>query len=242
MAGGSRVSSRTPWRWVVPIVFGVSGFSFVVSAISADGSDLRPTGSSVGSLLAERSERISADRAVAQQLRQEIGALSELSDDGSTKERQQRDDLRAATGIMEARGPGLRVTLDDAPRDLEVPGLDPNALIVHQQDLQAFVNALWAGGAEAVTLQGQRLVSTTGIKCVGNTVVLDGVPYTPPYVIEAIGDVPSLQYGLGSSQDVQTYSRYAERYELGYDVKTTDELTAPAYAGTVSLTHAKVSG
>ena len=80
------------------------------------------------------------------------------------------------------------MTLTDAPRSVDVPGLDPNVLVVHQQDIQAFVNALWAGGAEAISLQGQRLISTTGIKCVGNTVVLDGVPYSPPYVIEAIGD------------------------------------------------------
>ena len=52
---------------------------------------------------------------------------------------------------------------------------------MHQQDIQAVVNALWAGGAEAMTIQGQRVISTTGIKCVGNTVVLHGVPYSPPY-------------------------------------------------------------
>ena len=50
------------------------------------------------------------------------------------------------------------------------------------------VNALWSGGAEAMTIQGQRVISTTGIKCVGNTVLLHGVPYSPPYVITAVGD------------------------------------------------------
>ena len=58
---------------------------------------------------------------------------------------------------------------------------------MHQQDIQAVVNALWAGGAEAMTIQGQRVVSTTGIKCVGNVVILHGVPYSPPYRISAIG-------------------------------------------------------
>ena len=55
------------------------------------------------------------------------------------------------------------------------------------------VNALWSGGAEAMTLQKQRVISTTGIKCVGNTVVLHGVPYAPPYEITAIGDLDALQ-------------------------------------------------
>ena len=59
------------------------------------------------------------------------------------------------------------------------------------------VNALWSGGAEAMTIQGQRVIATTGIKCVGNTVVLHGVPYAPPYVISAIGDPEKLQHGAG---------------------------------------------
>ena len=119
-----------------------------------------------------------------------------------------------------------------------MPGLDPNALVVHQQDLQAFVNALWAGGAEAVSLQGQRIVSTTGIKCVGSTVVLDGVPYAPPYVIEAVGDVGGMNFSLATSPEVATYGRYAEKYQLGLDVEPDEDIDVAAYAGTVALQHA----
>ncbi|CAN5157429.1 DUF881 domain-containing protein [soil metagenome] len=236
MARGSRATSRSSWRLVVPLVFGVSGFLFVVSAISADGSDLRPAGDTVDSLLAERAARIGEDRIQARGLLREIRALSEQADTSSTKaERRRLGELQAATGLVPAIGPGLRVTLNDAPRGMEVPGLDPNALLVHQQDIQAFVNALWSGGAEAVTLQGQRLITTTGIKCVGSTVVLDGIPYAPPYVIEAVGNVDLLKAGLAASQEVQTYERYADRYELGLDVVSESKLTAPAYAGTISL-------
>ena len=91
--------------------------------------------------------------------------------------------LRGAGRPDPVRGPGLTVTLDDAPerRDRLGGHATPNDLVVHQQDIQAVVNALWAGGAEAMTIQGQRVIATTGIKCVGNTVVLHGVPYSPPY-------------------------------------------------------------
>ena len=105
-------------------------------------------------------------------------------------------ELESPTGLTALEGPGLRVTLTDAPKSVDPGGEDPNLLVVHQQDIQAFVNALWAGGAEAIALQGQRLISTTGIKCVGNTVLLDGVPYSPPYVIEAIGDTASMNEEL----------------------------------------------
>jgi uncharacterized protein YlxW (UPF0749 family) len=131
------------------------------------------------------------------------------------------------------------VSLTDAPRSVDVPGLDPNVLVVHQQDIQAFVNALWAGGAEAVSLQGQRLISTTGIKCVGNTVVLDGVPYSPPYVIEAIGEPARLNLALDQSPEVVTYRDYVERYQLGLETRTLADIEMKAYGGTVGLTHAR---
>ena len=91
------------------------------------------------------------------------------------------------------RGPGVTITLSDAPEDVinSTTG-DVNPLLVHQQDIQAVVNALWKGGASAVTIQGQRVVSTTGIKCEGNSVQLQGVPYPQPYVIQAVGDQGAL--------------------------------------------------
>ena len=83
----------------------------------------------------------------------------------------------------------MTITLTDAPDAVQdsVAEDDVSNLVVHQQDIQAVANALWAGGAEAMTIQGQRVVSTTGIRCVGNSVVLHDVPYAPPYVIRAIG-------------------------------------------------------
>ena len=101
---------------------------------------------------------------------------------------------RGRRGSSRCTGPAVTVTLSDAPkaevdRAVKDGKTTADQLVVHQQDIQAVVNALWSGGAEAMTLQKQRVVSTTGIKCVGNTVVLHGVPYAPPYVITAVGDV-----------------------------------------------------
>ena len=138
--------------------------------------------------------------------------------------------LQEVSGLTPSRGPGVRVTLTDAPRSVDVPGLDPNVLVVHQQDIQAFVNALWSGGAEAVSLQGQRLISTTGIKCVGNTVVLDGVPYSPPYVIEAIGDPARLNTALDASPEVVIYRDYVQQYQLGLETETLSDIAMKAYA------------
>ena len=113
-------------------------------------------------------------------------------------------------------GPAVSVTLDDAPASVSDEGIDADLLVVHQQDIQAVVNALWSGGAEAMTIQGQRVIATTGIKCVGNTVVLHGVPYAPPYVVSAIGEPAKLRAALAESPALQVYRQYVDAYALVY--------------------------
>ena len=96
-----------------------------------------------------------------------------------------------AAGFTAVHGPGVRVVLDDAPRrpDGSLPaGARPDDVVVHQQDVQSVVNALWAGGAEAMVIMDIRVISTSAVRCVGNTLLLHGRVYSPPFEIEAIGD------------------------------------------------------
>lgn len=231
-------------KLAVLVVSAAAGFTFVSGAFSAKGSDLRPAGGDTASLVKERAERVSVKRLQAHSLQNEIESLSEtVTDKGTSQDRAKYKKLQPQTGFTPVEGSGVRVTLSDAPRSVETsPGVDPNVLVVHQQDIQSFVNALWAGGARAITLQGQRLVSTTGIKCVGNTVVLEGVPYSPPYEIEAIGDPASLQFALNTSPQVETYRQYANKYKLGMEIESLDHVTAHAYSSGVDLQYADVAG
>ena len=83
------------------------------------------------------------------------------------------------------------MTLADAPRsaDRVLPeDASPDDLVVHQQDVQAVVNALWPGGAEAMQIMDQRVITTSAVRCVGNTLILQGRVYSPPFQITAIGD------------------------------------------------------
>ena len=82
------------------------------------------------------------------------------------------------------------------------------------------------------------MISTTGIKCVGNTVVLHGVPYAPPYEITAIGDVPALLEALEQSEYIAGYRTYVEAYDLGYEVTVQDDVEMPAYQGSNELRYA----
>ena len=232
------------WGWAVPAVAAIAGILFAASAFTADGTDLRSTTTDLGTLVAERSEEVADLRADMRQLREDTAELeAEVQDAEIRDARAVVDTLEEPSGMEPVSGSGLVVTLDDAPLDrLDDPGVDPNLLVVHQQDIQAFVNALWAAGADAVSLQGQRLISTTGIKCVGNTVVLEGVPYSPPYRIEAVGNVQALQGGLRESRSVQIYNEYVDQYGLGLSVGVDASLDIPAYDGTPQLQWAEPIG
>lgn len=146
-----------------------------------------------------------------------------------------------AAGRVPVAGPGVVVRLWDAEPSGQLPGWVTNDdLVVHQQDLEAVINALWAGGAEAMTLQGERVITTSAFRCVGNVLRLHGRLYSPPYEVRAIGDPERLSEALDDSAEVQTYLRYADRLGLGWDLDEEDELELPAYAGEPELAHASL--
>jgi uncharacterized protein YlxW (UPF0749 family) len=134
------------------------------------------------------------------------------------------------------------VALDDAPpaaRDRPPPpGLPApvaDDLVVHQQDIQGVVNALWAGGAEAMTIMGQRVVATTAVRCVGNTLLLHGAVYSPPFVVRAIGDPTRLRAALDDSASVGVFRQYVDAYGLVFSTRDDPRLELPAYSGSVEL-------
>jgi uncharacterized protein YlxW (UPF0749 family) len=93
-----------------------------------------------------------------------------------------------------------------------------------------------------MTIQGQRVIATTGIKCVGNTVVLHDVPYSPPYVISAIGDPESMLTSLNNNPYLIIYRQYVERWQLGYSVAPREQLRLPGFSGSVELSYARPAG
>ena len=230
------------WGWAVPAVAAIAGILFAASAFTADGTDLRSTTTDPATLVAERADEVADLNSDKAALAQDVADLrAQVNDIGVEQALDETQRLEGPAGMDPVSGPGLIVSLDDAPQSRldEHPGVDPNLLVVHQQDIQAFVNALWAAGAKAISLQGQRLISTTGIKCVGNTVVLEGVPYSPPYRIEAVGDINMMRTSLAESQSVQIYEEYVNAYALGLSVEDSTGLDIPAYNVTPQLEYAK---
>ena len=99
--------------------------------------------------------------------------------------------------------------------------------------------ALWAGGAESMMVQDQRVISTSAVRCVGNTLILQGRVYSPPYAVTAIGDPERLTAALDTSENVQLYRYYVDRYGLVYETESHDEVVLPGFDGSLDLVHAE---
>lgn len=127
--------------------------------------------------------------------------------------------LAGQADMNPVHGPGLVVTLEDAQRDANgrfPRDASPDDLVVHQQDIQAVLNALWSAGAEAIQMQDQRLIATSVPRCVGNTLLLNGRTYSPPYTITAIGNPRPCKPPLAAAPLVVLYKQYVVRFGLGY--------------------------
>jgi uncharacterized protein YlxW (UPF0749 family) len=241
-----RHRNRNTWRLVAVVVFVVAGVLFVTSSLASGGLDLRASSvTDLDTVVRQQRERTDSLQREVAQLTREVDTLGKsVEDEQVTSVQRQVDALRGPAGFEKVHGPALTVVLSDAPKEeidraVEKGEVTADELVVHQQDIQAVVNALWSGGAEAMTLQKQRVISTTGIKCVGNTVVLHGVPYAPPYEITAIGDLDSLRVSLDSSDYIAGYRTYVTTHNLGYEVTTDADVTMPAYDGTSDLRYAE---
>ncbi|WP_462418752.1 DUF881 domain-containing protein [Kytococcus sp. Marseille-QA3725] len=221
------------WKVAVPAVTLAAGLLFGISASVADGDDIRP----------ENRDRAEALRALGdsvEQKEQRVGALrTEVDQEVAERaggETTEQDPLAVAAGLTEVSGPGIEVVLDDSPlRGDRVPeGYGANDLVIHQEQIQAVVNALWAGGAEGVQLMDQRLVSTSAVRCVGNTLILQGRVYSPPFVIRAVGPAEQMELELDASLEVQLMREYTSSVDLGYRQQRLDAVTVPPFTGEMS--------
>lgn len=165
----------------------------------------------------------------AQNKLNEYEALAEANEDLVRElEEQMFDDIafyQLASGSVDARGPGVVVTIDDGDRDLE-PWEDPNDILVHDLDLLLIINELKASGAEMISVNGQRLVDETSISCSGYTVRINGQFFARPFIIKAIGDGSRMSAALIGPGG---YGTWLKEWGLLFKVKITDDIIIPKY-------------
>lgn len=143
--------------------------------------------------------------------------------------------VRMAAGLVEGIGKGIVVTLDDSnvPRQ---PGEDPNLFLVHDEDLLKVTNELFAAGAEAVSINGQRIVATSDIRCAGPTILVNSVKLAPPFTIHAIGDPHVLESSLKMRGGVIESLQF---FGIQVSIKKQDDVKMPAYTGPIQFNFLK---
>lgn len=230
-----RRRARARGRIGMVVVMVLCGVLFATTSRLAAGGSIRDESSDVAGVLAERGrtiEELTDDNAAKR------AEIEELRGQGAVAATAARTaEVEDAVGLSEVTGPALRITLTDAPSSAlgAIPGTEPDDLVVHQQDLESFINALWAGGAEAMMLQDQRVINGSAFRCAGNTLLLEGRVYSPPFVITVIGPVEEMSEALDTSATVQLYREWVDHVGLGEKVETLEAATLPAYAGSLAV-------
>ncbi|MFC5907524.1 DUF881 domain-containing protein [Streptacidiphilus monticola] len=229
------------------LIFALAGFLFYTSARTSHGTDIRKDDTllRLSDLIQQRSQQNAQTTDEIAALRAQIDQLAaqHVTNPADTA---RLAALERAAGLEPLSGAGVTVTLNDAPPNAtaKIPGVpqpQPDDLVIHQQDLQAVVNALWRGGATGIQVQDQRLISTSAVRCVGNQLILQGRVYSPPYVIKAVGDRASLIASINADSYIQNYLQYVAAYGLGWKLTESKQLHLPGYTGTTDLQYAQAS-
>lgn len=255
-AATSRQSSPVParrrhsvaWRVAVPLVAVTAGALFGVSSHVASGTDLRSGQTDLAGVVASADHRVKVKQHDVATLRAQVDTLQKraaVSGGAAAAVKKLTDQASSASpsaGLTPLTGSSVTVTLNDSKESVDqLPsGGTADWLVVHQQDVQSVVNALWRGGAQGLMLMDQRIVSTSAVRCVGNTLILQGRVYSPPFTVTAIGDPQSLQAALDDDPAIKIYKQYVDAVGLGYDVKSAEHTTIPAFTGALTLQHAQV--
>lgn len=233
------------WTALVPIVALAAGLLFATSERTAQGTDLR--GGEViqlSGLIKQRDAAIAGQQQQLSGLQRQVQRLTRqaASRDGDVAAAQAGGDAGAlSAGLVPLAGPGVEITLADAPTrpDGTLPvGARPDDLVIHQSDVQAVVNAVWAAGADGVAVMGQRLVDTSAVRCVGNVLLLQGRTYSPPFVITAIAPGSAVRAQLAASAQVAILQQAADAYGLTFTVHDRPSVTLPAYTGSLDMEYA----
>ncbi|HUR78113.1 MAG TPA: DUF881 domain-containing protein [Acidimicrobiales bacterium] len=189
--------------------------------------------------LIQRQQRSAAElRQEVERLRADVAQASLGPDkNAATSRAAALRNTQLAAGLIALRGPGMRVELADSS-SAESPSGDVNDLVIHSSDVQATVNALWRSGAEAVSINGERLVGTSAVLCVGNTLLLNGTVHSPPYSFSALG---ADRNKFEADALVQRLHDDAENFGLKFSVRSVNSVIIAAYDGSTTPKYARPS-
>jgi uncharacterized protein YlxW (UPF0749 family) len=179
------------------------------------------------SILTQEKEDISKELISLREKLTNVNSESQLN--ASLQEELRKSNM--AAGLIPVHGPGIIVTLNDSPRSLQI-GNDPNALLVHDIDILNIVNEMRASGAEAISVNNERITAMSEIRCAGTTILVNWNKIAPPFVIKAIGNPQLLESGLsirgGKLEELKSYG-------LQTQLVRSDKIDIPAFTGSLKF-------
>jgi uncharacterized protein YlxW (UPF0749 family) len=238
-----------PRRWAQPwsvgvvtalTVFGAVLVGFLIAAgISAGRSAAEIKDARKAELIALielRQERVDVLAAHLDELRGQVADVEGELAAGTPALARDLERVEQIAGVTGLAGPGLVVTLDDASG--ACPSGQQQDCEIQDTDLQLAVNTLFDAGAEAVAVNGERIIATTAIRNAGRAVLINYRVLTPPYQVAAIGDREFLTAAFAASEFARDFEVWTDTYGLGFALEEADELRLPAYSGSIRLQHA----
>lgn len=172
-------------------------------------------------------------------LRADKATLEKLAASGKDSSRTLNHELQETmllAGLTDAAGPGVTVTLADSKKQ-PMLGVDPQSYLIHDRDLNDVINELKASGAEAIAVNGERVISSTACRCAGPVILINGVKKTAPFVIQAIGDPDTMLNALNITNGVLDGLRRYDPAMAHAEKQKTIHLTA--FSGSTRLKYAK---
>lgn len=221
---GGRRTSRSRYA-VVAVVAAFAMLVTVAAVQTSQNADVNDA--SRASLI----ERIETRRDTVGDMQRQIAAMREANTTAEDALRSlgrryadvqsQRTRLRVLTGFERVSGPGVRITLDN-------PDLAGDTEVLRDSDLALLADALWAAGAEAIAINGQRLTAVSAIRNSGTPIEVNSIGIAPPYTIEAIGERGALAANVVETGSGLQFLALVDQYDFSYDVDNVDELRLPA--------------
>lgn len=226
--------------WLVVLAMVVVGLLVGTAAVELRGreSSRAETRRELITRIEERQQAVDGQTSQVRSLQGEVDAAAaalepRLPGDGSVTVEQ----LRMDVGAIAVTGPGLRIVVDDAPDTEGADGSDPRNSQssdgrVQSRDIQIVVNALWAAGAEAVAVNGQRLTSRTAIRFAGDAILVNFRPLTRPYTVEAVGDTEAMRARFAAGPGGAYLAGLQQNFGIAAKIEPADSLTLPSVVST----------
>jgi uncharacterized protein YlxW (UPF0749 family) len=143
--------------------------------------------------------------------------------------------LKKEIGLESVRGDGVQITLNDGPFTQRNSEQGSDQFLVHAADLRDIVNLMFSAQAEAIAVNDQRVIASTPISSVGNTILVNNFHVLPPFTITVVGDQDLLLQRLADAAALPDLSKRAKAQKIQYGYEAKSSLTAPVYNGDFRL-------